>query len=89
MPSGNSQPRNSLGRQQHSSEASQSTTAKAAERLAELVSATNKQDLQVLAVEFIKSNPASTNNLFPSLTIMLVYSLPSEPSFINGTNFVE
>ena len=53
MPSNNSQPRVSLGRQQHSSEAIQSTTAKAAERLAELVSATNKQDLQVLAAEFM------------------------------------
>ena len=36
MPSNNSQPRNSLGRQQHSSEAIQTTTAKAAERLAEI-----------------------------------------------------
>ena len=36
MPSENNQPRVSLGRQQHSSEAIQSTTAKAAQRLAEI-----------------------------------------------------
>ena len=31
----------------------------------------------------------STNNFLKSLVMILVYSLPSAPSFINGTNLVE